>query len=107
MSRPDFVAALGEDPKGLRLDLFVSPAAPAARFPDRYDPWRKRIGIRVQSPAQKGRANQEVVRLVARFFDRDDTDVAITNGAGHPLKTVIVDGITLGHATNRLSEELQ
>lgn len=107
MSRPAFVAALGEDPKGLRLDLFVSPGAPAARFPDRYDPWRKRIGIRVRSPAQKGRANREVVRLVARFFALHENDVQITQGAGNPAKTVVVDGLSRAQATNRLSGEIQ
>lgn len=107
MSRPAFVAALGEGPKGLRLDLFVSPGAPAARFPDRYDPWRKRIGIRVQSPAQKGRANREVIRLVARFFDTDERGVQITHGTAHPLKTLLVDGLSLRQATTRLSGAIQ
>lgn len=106
MSSSSFTAALQENPRGVRLELHVAPGARTACFPDRYDPWRKRIGIRVQAPAEGGKANQEVIRLVAGFFEQPASRVTITAGAITPLKSVLVEGVTIPGVTKRLAGEL-
>jgi uncharacterized protein len=102
MSGPPFSAALSESEAGFRLELLVSAGASAASFPDRFDPWRRRIGIRVRAPADDGRANREVLTLVAAFFDRPSRDVLITRGLSDPQKTVAVRGVALADALRRL-----
>ncbi len=106
MSSSSFTAALQEIPTGVRLELHVAPGARSACFPDRYDPWRKRIGIRVQAPAEGGKANQEVIRLVAGFFEQPTSRVTIGAGQSTSLKSVLIAGVTLPLATRRLAGEL-
>lgn len=87
---------------GVRLLLEASPGAGHARFPDGYDPWRKRLGIRVREPARDGRANAAVLAMVAEFFGVRSTAVAIEAGETDSRKTVLVLGVTLTDARNAL-----
>lgn len=106
MSSLSFTAALQEHPHGVRLELQVAPGARSARFPDRYDAWRKRIGIRVTARAEGGKANREVIRSVAGFFEQPTTRVTIDAGQATPLKSVVVAGVSLALARRRLAEAL-
>src|SRR5688572_22845707 len=87
---------------GVRLLLHASPGAGHARFPDGYDPWRKRLGIRVKEPARDGRANAAVLAMVADFFGVGRTSVALEAGEADSRKTVLVLGVTLTDVRNAL-----
>jgi uncharacterized protein len=103
MNRAESLAAFKEDPRGVRLEIMVSAGAARSCFGDRFDPWRNRLGVRVRSPPEKGRANREVIRLVAHFFDCPETQVRIIQGETTSLKTVFIEGLSLEDATRRLS----
>ncbi len=82
---------------GISLDLEVTPGASDPAFPAGYNPWRKRIGIRVRAPPENGRANLEVVQTIASFFDVPSSAVTVEHGHLDRRKTVSVAGIA-GHA---------
>ncbi|MEK6975216.1 MAG: DUF167 domain-containing protein [Candidatus Thermoplasmatota archaeon] len=87
---------------GVRLLLEASPGAGHARFPDGYNPWRKRLGIRVKEPARDGRANEAVLAMIADFFGVKSTQVVLEAGALDSRKTVLVLGVSVADARMRL-----
>ena len=85
--------AVEEAAGGARLLLDVSPGARQARFPDGFEPWRKRIGMKVRAPAQEGEANAEVVRTLAAFFGHPTARVHIEAGAADRRKAARLMGL--------------
>ena len=92
---------------GSRLLVEVSAGAKEARFPDGFNPWREgRIGVRVRAPAEDGRANEKVVRLVAKFLAVTAGAVRIESGAQDPRKSLTVAGLARSDALRLLSTAL-
>jgi len=89
-------------PQGVRLLLEVAPGASADAFPDGYNPWRRRIGVRVRAPARQGEANAAVVRLVAARLGVAAACVQVVAGAWDARKDVLVAGATPQHCLERL-----
>jgi uncharacterized protein (TIGR00251 family) len=90
---PSWQDAVEDAPGGARLLLDVTPGAKEARFPDGFEPWRKRIGMRVRSPAQDGEANADVVRGLAAFFGHPTARVHLESGAADRRKAVRLMGL--------------
>ncbi len=100
--------AVQDVPGGVRLLLEVAAGAKAARFPDGFNPWREgRIGIRVKAPAQEGRANEEVIRTLAAFFEHPTARIHIEAGQTDARKALRLQGITREAAVARLSPLLE
>ena len=99
--------AVEEAPGGARLLLDVTPGAKEARFPDGFEPWRKRIGLRVRAPAQEGEANADVVRTLAAFFRHPTARIHIEAGATDRRKSVRVMGLSRADVIAVLSVHFQ
>ena len=99
--------AVVDAPGGVRLLLDVAPGAKEARFPDGFEPWRGRIGVRVQAPAQEGKANADVVRLLAAFFRHPTARVHVEAGATDRRKAVRLMGLDRERALALLAPALQ
>lgn len=91
---------------GVRLLLEASPGAGHVRFPDGYNPWRGRLGVRVKEPARDGRANAAVLELLAEFFGVQSTQIVLENGALDSRKSVLVLGVDAATARARLAPAL-
>jgi uncharacterized protein (TIGR00251 family) len=84
----------------IRLHLRVSPGAGRSRLVGRHgDAWK----LRVAAAPERGRANAEVVDLLAASLDLRRPDVRIVSGASSRDKTVEIVGITLEEAERRLA----
>ncbi len=92
---------------GVRLLLEASPGAGHVRFPDGYNPWRGRLGVRVKEPARDGRANQAVLDLIADFFGVGVQQVALESGATDSRKLVVIHGVTATEARALLAPALE
>ncbi len=68
--------------------------------------WDKALRIAVAAPPEGGKANKEVVRLVADAFGVKHGDVAITHGQTRRLKRVRINGISADHARQQLESLL-
>lgn len=90
---PSWQDAVQDAPGGARLLLDVTPGAKEARFPDGFEPWRKRIGMRVRAPAQDGEANADVLRTLAAFFRHPTGRVHLEAGATDRRKAVRLMGL--------------
>ena len=91
---------------GAYLNLFVTPGANATLFPAGYNKWRKKIEIKVCSPAKDNQANIEVIKTVAKFFDKPVKDVFVISGGKNKEKTVLVKDASVSDIINRLQESL-
>ncbi|MES2153535.1 MAG: DUF167 domain-containing protein [bacterium] len=100
----DWKDAVQEAPGGVRLLLEVTAGAKEMRFPDGFNPWRDgRIGIRVRAPAQEGRANEDVIRVLAAFFGHPTARIHIEAGQSDSRKSVRLMGIDRAEAVAGLS----
>lgn len=91
---------------GVRLLLEASPGAGHTRFPDGYNPWRSRLGVRVREPARNGKANQAVLEAVADFLGVRAAQVTLESGEADSRKTILVAGVTVAEARTRLATAL-
>jgi uncharacterized protein (TIGR00251 family) len=84
----------------VRLRLRVSPGAGRAAVIGRYgDAWK----VRVAAPPDRGRANSDVVALIADSLGVLRPDVRVVAGASSRDKVVELSGITLEEAERRLA----
>ncbi|MCC2656388.1 MAG: hypothetical protein K0Q76_1496 [Panacagrimonas sp.] len=69
------------------LEIHVKPNARASRLIEPADagaPWRAEL----KAPPVDGKANEELIRVVAEHFDVPRSNVALTPGAGARRKRV-------------------
>jgi uncharacterized protein (TIGR00251 family) len=91
---------------GATINLFVTPEAKTVIFPAGYNNWRRCIEMKVTSPAKENKANKEVIKTVADFFDKPVTEVFVVSGDKNRKKTVLVKDISADIISERLEESL-
>jgi uncharacterized protein (TIGR00251 family) len=83
-----------------RLALRVAPGARRTEVLGRHgDGWK----VSVASPPERGRANAELVRLLARELAVPAARVTVVRGAAARDKVIEIDGITIQEADRRLA----
>ena len=74
--------------EGIVLSLFVQPGAKKSELvgttPDGF------LKIRVSAPAIEGKANKELVRFLADFFQVRKSDISIVSGEAARKKRVLI-----------------
>lgn len=98
--------AMKKHKDGATLDLFVTPNARCAFFPVGYNSWRKRIDMRICSQAKNNKANKEVIKIIADYFNKSINDVLIITGDKKREKTVLIKNISYDVVVKRLKEQL-
>ncbi len=91
---------------GAILNLFVTSGSQKIVFPAGINNWRKCIEIRVSAPAKNNKANKEVIKTIADFFEKSIHDVFVLTGFKNPKKTIFIKGITVNFVSDRLKESL-
>jgi uncharacterized protein (TIGR00251 family) len=91
---------------GAVLNLFVTAGSRKVVFPAGVNNWRKCIEISVMAPAKDNKANKEVIKTVADFFEKPVKDVFIVSGSKNNKKTVFVKGATVSFVSGRLRDSL-
>lgn len=85
---------------GARLRVRVAPGAARSEVVGRLgDAWK----LRVRSAPERGRANDEVVRLLAGVLRVPVRDVTVVSGHASRAKVVEVDGVSPDEVERRLS----
>lgn len=102
----DITPALSPSDGGTILVLEVSAGSKMASFPSGYNEWRRAIGCTVRASASEGKANREVIRILAAFFDIPKNRISIVAGATSPMKRVLLEGMELGDVKKALAPAL-
>lgn len=84
--------ALRQAHDGVILDLEISPGAKETAVHG-YNPWRKRIEIRLSERAQKGKANDQLVSFLSGLFKVNSNNVRIITGMTSSKKSVKIVGM--------------
>jgi len=92
--------------EGAILNLLVTTGVKDAVFPAGLNDWRKCIEIRVSAPAKDNKANKEVIKTIADFFEKPVKDVFVVSGIKNNKKSVYVKGLTVDFALGRLRESM-
>jgi uncharacterized protein (TIGR00251 family) len=72
---------------GVILELDISTGSKETAIKG-YNPWRKRIEIRLSERAQKGKANAELMVFLSNLFKVHSRDVELISGSTNSKKTV-------------------
>jgi len=80
--------------EGILLRIHVTPGATKTEFPAGYDEWRHALQARLHAPAQENKANDELLTVLAGFFDLRPQDLRIKSGQSSREKTVLLKQIT-------------
>lgn len=83
--------AVRETPEGVTLDLDISPGAKETAVRG-YNPWRRRIEIRLSERAEKGRANDQLISFLSGLFSVNPGNVQIITGMANSRKSVKIIG---------------
>ncbi len=74
--------------EGVIITLAVKPGSSKTKFPSSIN--NDFIGIQVQSPADKGKANKEVVKVLQKFFKNHCRSVELVGGLTSRTKQVLL-----------------
>ena len=91
---------------GALLDIFVTTEAKNVIFPSGYNPWRKRIEIKVLSEAKDNKANIEVIETIAKYFLKPTKDIIIVSGLKNKEKTLFIKNILIDEVVKKLRKSL-
>ena len=99
----DISPAVSWNEEGAVLTIEVSAGAKRASFPSGYNEWRKAVGCSVRAPAQEGKANREVISIIAETLGTPRRKVRILAGETSSLKKVLVGGSDPGVLVSKLT----
>jgi uncharacterized protein (TIGR00251 family) len=89
------------DAPSARLRVRVAPGAKRSEIVGRYgDGWR----VRVHAPPERGRANEEVLTLLAETLRLERPALRLVAGAASRDKVVELDGVDAGEIDRRLEQ---
>lgn len=83
--------AVRQTREGVVLDLEISPGAKETCVHG-YNPWRKRIEVRLSERAQKGKANEQLISFLSDLFHVNSRDVRIITGPANSKKSLLIIG---------------
>jgi hypothetical protein len=69
--------------------------------------WRKRLQVKVTSPALKGAANQDLINLMSDFFGLPNSSVKLDSGAKDRRKRILLSDISLELVREKLDQYLE
>ena len=91
---------------GATIPLFVTPNCRKCIFPAGFDEWKNRIEIKVKAKAKDNKANKDVLKTVAEYFNAKVNDIFIVAGEKSREKTVFVKGGSVEFISNKLMESI-
>lgn len=86
----DCQAAIRDTSQGTLLQVRVTTGCDEARFPAGYDQWRNHIEVSVTAPPNRGKANRELLDIIACFFDLAADEIALAYGHTNREKGVLI-----------------
>jgi len=89
---------------GVVLDLEISPGAKETAVHG-YNPWRKRIEVRLSERAQKGKANEQLISFMSELFNVNSRDVRIITGSTNSKKSLLIAGAKMTDILELLTEK--
>jgi len=91
---------------GAILNIFITPNCQSNIFPSGFDEWRKKILVQVYSPPKKNKANVDIIKICATYFNIPIRNVIILSGKTSREKSILIMGISANNAIKKLRMSL-
>ncbi len=91
-----------EKGSGVTIRVRVNPRSSSAQI---AGPKGDRLGIRLTSPPVEGRANEELVRLLAKKLRVPRSSITILTGHSSREKVLFVEGVARAYVLDRLGSQ--
>lgn len=89
----------------LLLDIEVQPSSSRQGIVG-LNKWRSKLSVAVKAEAQKGKANEAVLHVLAKTLSLSKSDLEIVSGQTSRAKRVSVKSITIEDLLSRLNDAL-
>ncbi|NLI62582.1 MAG: YggU family protein [Methanosarcinaceae archaeon] len=89
------------------IDLEVTPGAKSSEIPSGYNPWRKRIEVRISEQAQKGKANEQLIEDFSKFLSVPKSSIKVESGFTSTKKTLSVCSVTLEFVEKKFKDAFE
>ncbi len=96
--------AVRQTREGVVLDLEISPGAKETCMHG-YNPWRKRIEVRLSERAQRGKANEQLISFLSDLFHVNSREVRIITGTANSKKSLLIIGAQMPEILRILTEK--
>jgi uncharacterized protein (TIGR00251 family) len=90
----------------IQIRLHVIPGSSKSVFPSGFDKWRKILEIKVKSKAKENKANIEVIKKIASFFNISAKNINIIAGQKSREKIVSIKNIELNKVCKKIEDSL-
>ena len=94
--------ALSHTKNVIRLRLHVIPHSSKSIFPAGYNSWRNSIEINVKAEGKENKANNEVINLIAKYFNISPKNISIISGEKGRNKIVALKNLKFDVVYRRL-----
>ncbi|MDG6242964.1 MAG: DUF167 family protein [Methanolobus sp.] len=101
-----FEDALKKTDAGVLIDIEVTPGSKTISVPSGYNPWRKRIEVRLSENAHKDKANEQLRFTLADIFALKMSDVSIIRGMHSSKKSLLLANAEYSAILVKLKEKL-
>jgi uncharacterized protein (TIGR00251 family) len=91
---------------GATINLYITPGSKKTIFPSGFNEWRKCVEMNVCSPAQDNKANMEVLKTIAGFFEKPFSNVLLVSGAKKREKKVLIKKCNISEIGKKLEASL-
>jgi hypothetical protein len=78
---------------GCIIDFEINPGCGKLVVPSGYNIWRKRVEGKLTEPAQKGKANDQLIQRLGHIFQINSSSVTIVSGAKTTKKSVHLENV--------------
>jgi uncharacterized protein (TIGR00251 family) len=95
--------AIREIHEGILIDLEVTAGSVENRITG-YNRWRDRITVQIKANARKGKANKELLKLMANLLGTKMDNIRIVAGIHSELKTLEIIGFNKDQIKSILTE---
>ena len=99
------IDALRAVPEGTIIRIEVSPGSRSSGMSG-YNAWRHTLCIKLTEHAQKGKANEQLVRYLALLFNKPVSDVQLISGYTSTRKEVLVRNIGVEEVESMINARL-
>ena len=98
--------ALRAVPEGVAIRIEVT-AGSRYLGVGKYDGWRRAIRFKLTEPAQKGKANEELVRYLAALLNKPAKDVRLVSGHTSRQKVVLLYNTNVLEVQSVISQAIE
>ncbi|MGZ4890865.1 MAG: DUF167 domain-containing protein [Halobacteriota archaeon] len=92
--------------EGVSIRIKVTPGSRYVGV-EKYDGWRRAIRFKLTEPAQKGKANEELVRYLATLFNKSAEEVHLVSGHTSTQKVVLLYNTTVLEVQSVINQAIQ